>query len=71
MPAVEVWAAEREVAAHGLRRRAAERHDPFLVALAHDADEPGVEVDRRARELHGLRDPQSGAVEELDESAVA
>ena len=47
---VEVRPAEREVAAHGFDRGAAERHDPLLAALAEHADELPFEVDRRARE---------------------
>ena len=44
---VEMRAAERQIAANGLRRRPAERDDALLVALAEHADDAGVDVDRR------------------------
>ena len=57
--AVEVRAAEREVAAHGLGCRAAERDDALLVALADHAHDARVDVDRRAGEADRLRDAQA------------
>ena len=69
--AVEVRAAERQVAAHGLGGRAAERDDALLVALADHSHDARVDVDRRAGQSDRLRDAQAGAVHQLDEGAVA
>ena len=52
--AVEVRAAEREVAPDGLRRRAAERDETLLPALAERADDARVEVDRALLEADRL-----------------
>jgi hypothetical protein len=69
--AIEMRATEREVAANGLRSGPSERHEPLLPALAEDADDALLERDARLLEPGGLRDAQPGAVEELDERAVA
>jgi hypothetical protein len=69
--AVEERPAAREVAAQCLGRLAADRHDPLLAALADDAHEPVVEVDAALLEADGLRDPEPGTVEQLDEGPVA
>ena len=69
--AVEVGAAAGEVAAQRLGRRAADRDDALLAALADAADEPLVEIDPRALEPDRLADAQPGAVEQLDEGGVA
>ena len=68
---VEVGAAAGVVAAQGVDRLAADRDDALLRALADRPDEPPLEVDRRALEPDGLAHAQSGAVEELDERAIA
>ena len=68
---VEVRPAAREVAAERLDRLAADRDDPLLAALADDAHEPVVEVDAALLEPDRLGDAQAGAVEQLDERAVA
>ena len=60
-----------EVAAERLGGLAADRDDPLLVSLADAADEAVVERDRRLLERDGLGDAEAGAVEELDERAVA
>ncbi len=71
MTAVEVRAAQREVAAHGLGRGTAERHDPLLVALAEHAHDARVEVDGRLLQPERLRHAQPGAVEQLHQRAIA
>jgi len=48
----------------------ADRDDPFLVALAHAADEPVLEVDAAPLEPDRLADAQARAVEELDERMI-
>ena len=69
--AIEVRAAERQVAAHGLGRRPAERDDALLVTLADHPHDARVDVDRGPGQPHRLRDPQARAVHQLDECAVA
>ena len=69
--AVEMRAAEREVAANGLGGRSSERYEPLLPALAEDANDALLERDARLFEPGRLRHAQPGAVEELDERAVA
>ena len=69
--AVEVGATEREVAANGLRGGPSQRHEPLLPALAENADDAFLEGDARLLEPGRLRHAQPGAVEELDECAVA
>ncbi len=69
--AIEVGATEREVSANGLGSGSSERHEPLLPALAEDADDALLERDARLLEPGGLRHAQPGAVEELDERAVA
>src|ERR687888_261492 len=71
VPAVEEGAPAREVAAQRLGGLPSDRDDPLLVALAEAADEPVLEVDAAALERDRFRDAQAGAVEELDEGAVA
>ncbi len=68
--AVEVGAAEREVAANGLGGRAAERDEPLLSSLADDADDAVVEVDGALLEADRLGHAQPGSVQKLDERAV-
>ena len=68
---VEVRPAEREVAAHGLGGRPAERDEALLAALAEHAHDALVEVDGRLRRARRLGDAEPGAVQELDERAVA
>ena len=53
MPAIEVRAAECEVAAHRFDRRPPERHDPLLAALAEHADDAA----RRGRSTCGRGRP--------------
>lgn len=48
-----------------------DRHEPFLVALAHDADEMLIEVQVRQFEVRQFRDPQSTGEERFDNGAVA
>src|SRR5688572_6294179 len=71
VPAVEVRPAACEVAAQRLHRLGAERDDPLLVSLADAADCAPVEVYAAALETDGLAHPEAGAVQELDERAVA
>ena len=68
---VEVGAAAGVVAAERVDGLAADRDDALLRALADRADEPPLEVDRRAVETDGLAHAEAGAVEQLDERAVA
>ena len=68
---VEMRAAEREVPADRLGCRSAEGDDALLVALAEDADDAGVDVDRRACQADRLGDAQPRAVHELHEGAIA
>ena len=69
--AVEVGAAEREVAANGLGRRPAERDESLLPALSLCSNDPLLDVDTVLLEADGLGDAQPRAVEELDERPVA
>ena len=68
---VEVGATHGEVAPHGLRCRPPERHQPLLSSLAEDAHDAFLERDARLLEAGRLGDAKPGAVQELDESAVA
>jgi hypothetical protein len=69
--AVEVRAAAREVAPHRLRSLAADRHHSLLVTLAYASHETVFERDAALLEPDGFGDPQSGAVQKLDEREVA
>jgi hypothetical protein len=83
--AEEEWAAaERRDVADGEERdaRAAhpasepiegnitDRHEPFLVAFADDADEGAVDREVFAVEADRLADPETGRVQELEQGAV-
>ncbi len=70
VPAVEVGPASREVAPQGFDRLAPHGNDPFLPALSDRPDEALVEIHPRTVEPDGLADPQTRAVEELDERSV-
>ena len=69
--AVEVGPAAGEVPADGLGSLPADRDDPLLVALAHAAHEAIVERDPSLFEGDGFRNAEAGAVQQLDERAVA
>src|SRR3954447_18630887 len=71
MATVEVRPSARRVAAKRLSRLTADRNDPLLAALADDAHEAVVQVDRGTLEADGLRHAQARAVQQLDEGAVA
>ena len=71
VPLVEVGAPVREVAPQRLDRVPAHRDDALLVALAGAADEPLLEIDAGAVEADGLAHAEAGAVEQLDQRAVA
>ena len=71
VPTIEVRASASEVAAQRLRGLASDRDDPFLVALADAAHDAIVQRDAALFQSDGLRDAEAGAVEKLDESAVA
>jgi hypothetical protein len=68
--AVEVRAAEREVAAHGLGGWTAEGNEPLLAALAQHAHDSFVESDATLLEADRLGDAQARSVEKLDEGTV-
>ena len=65
------WTAEREVSPHGLRSRPPERDQALLVSLAERPDHSLVEGDATFLEPDRLGDAQAGAIEQLDERAVA
>ena len=69
--AVEVLAAAGEVAPDRLGRLSSDRDDPLLVPLAEHPHGALVEVDTVLLQADGFGDPEPGAVEQLDESAVA
>jgi hypothetical protein len=69
--AIEVRAAEREVAADGLGGRTSERNESLLIALPEHADDPFVEGDAGLLEADCLGDAKAGTVEKLDEGTVA
>src|ERR671932_182686 len=71
VPPVEERPPAGEVAAQRLGGLPADRDDPLLVALAEAAHEPVLQVDAAALQRDRLRDAQAGAVQELDERAVA
>jgi hypothetical protein len=71
VPRVQVRAPARDVAPKRLRRLAADRDDPLLVAFSYAADEALVEIDGVPYEADGLADPQPGAVEQLQQRGVA
>src|SRR5438105_291348 len=68
---VEVRPPTREVAAEGLDGLAPDRNDALLRPFSDAADEPAVQVDRRALEADGFAHAEAGAVEQLDERAIA
>ena len=68
---IEVRPASAEVTTKCLDRLPSDRDDPLLPALADRPDEPLIEIDAALVEADRLPDPQSRAVEELDESPVA
>jgi hypothetical protein len=68
---VEVRAPAREVTADRVRGGTPERDDPFLRALAGRSDEALLEIDIRLTEADCFSDPQPGAVEKLDQGAIA
>jgi hypothetical protein len=69
--AVQVRSAECEIAAHRLGGGAAERDEALLSALPEHADDALVDGDATLLEPDSLRDAEPGAVQELDERAVA
>src|SRR5207244_6750579 len=70
VPRVQERASPSQVTPQCLCGLPADRDDSLLGALADAADDACVEVDARLLQAHGLADPQAGAVQELDESAV-
>ena len=67
----EMRAAAREVPLDGAHGLAAARHDALAAALAEDAHQPELGVEVTRTQAAQLRDPQAGAVEELEDRAVA
>src|SRR6266540_7442286 len=70
VPHVQERASPSQVTPEGLCGLSADRHDPFLRALADAANDACVEVDTRLLQADRFADPQACAVQELDESAV-
>src|SRR5262245_39566311 len=68
---VEVRSAEGEVATYRLRRGTPGRNEALLPALPEHAHDALLERDTVLLQTDRLGDPQAGAVEELDERAVA
>ena len=50
---------------------ASERHDPFLVSLAHDADLPGLQIETRKSSVHDFADARSRVQHEQHHSLQA
>ena len=71
MPAIEMRPSTRDVAPERVGGGPAERHDSLLRAFARGPDEPLFEIDVGLAEADRLADSQPGAVEQLDEGAVA
>jgi hypothetical protein len=69
--AIEEGTAAREVALQRGGSVPAERHYALLAALADHPDEPFLEIDAALLEADRLGDAQAGAVEKLDQGAVA
>src|SRR6266536_4345532 len=69
--AVQIWPPAREVALKRVYCLPPDRDDSLLVSLSDAADEPLREVDAGLVEPDGLADAQTGAVEQLDQRAVA
>ena len=69
--AAQVRPAARKVRARSLDGALPHRDDPLLRALAHAPHETLVEVDVRDAQRDELRDPEAGAVEELQHRPVA
>lgn len=69
--AIEVRAAEREVATHGFSRGPTEWDEPLLRALPDHPDDALLQRDAVLLEADGLRHAQPGAVQQLDERTVA
>ena len=61
----------RQVAADGVARAAAARHDALAAALAEAADEAGVAVDVPRTQADELGHAQAGAVQQLERGPVA
>src|SRR6266566_1943546 len=70
VPRVQERASPSQVTPQCLCGLPADRDDSLLRALADAANDACVEVDARLLKAHGLADPQAGAVQQLDESAV-
>src|SRR3954451_20130588 len=71
MSAVKERPAAAQVAAERVGGAPSERDDPLLVALSDRADESFLQVDAVLLEADRLAHTQAGAVQELDERAVA
>jgi hypothetical protein len=71
VPPIQEWPPPAQVPAERVDGAASERDDPLLASLADRADEPFLQIDAPALEADRLTDPEAGAVEQLDESAVA
>ena len=69
--AIEVGSTEGEVPSNRFRGRPPEWNEALLSALPEDADDSLLDVDGAPVQPDRLRDPQSGAVEKLDQRPVA
>src|SRR4051794_20386975 len=68
---VQEWAPTTQVTPQCLRGLPADRDDALLRAFADAAHESRLQIDTRLLQADRLADPQSGAVQKLDERAVA
>src|SRR5580765_4712415 len=71
VPRVEKGAAAREIAPQRRHGLPSDRDDPLLRSFADAAHESSLEIHAGLVESDRLADTQPGAVEELDECAVA
>jgi hypothetical protein len=67
----EGWPSLGYVAAQPGYRHLTHGDLPLTIALAYDPDEPTLEIDVVAVKTHGLRDPKSGGIQQLQECPIS